>query len=155
MFSHLKDLKALCLTYSPIADWQVSEVFQGISQITGLTDLELYLKNYKFSKDSIKEIHGSILQHSSTLTKLCMGFQDVDHINDTVAIMNSVLQLPILTIFKLYLGYVGSYKKSLRPLRDLSQVKRLTELEIGGFFNMQGVDEVGMEFAEILKNLKS
>jgi len=155
MFSHFKHLKILNIQYSPIGDWQILEVCQAINNIEGLTDLELYLKNYTFSKDSIKEIHNSILSHSTTLKKLCLGFQDADNITDTASIMNTVLQIPSLTIFRLYLGYVGSYKKSLRPLRNLSQLKRLTELEVGAFFNLQSLEDIAAEFSEILKNLHS
>jgi len=155
MFSHLKDLKILNFQYSPIADWQITEFCQGINNLEGLTDLELYFQNYTFSKDSIKEIHTAILNHSATLKKLCLGFQDVDQANDTASIMNTLLQIPNLTIFRLYLGYVGSYQKGLRPLRNLSQLKRLTELEVGGFFNLQSVEDIAAEFVEILKNLNS
>jgi len=153
MFSHLKDLRYLAFQYSPTADWQVREVCQGISNIHSLTVLELYFKNYTFSEGSVKQIYKSILKLSPTLKNLWLGFQDVENLNDTTSIMDLVLQIPNLTLLRLYLGCID--KKSLIPLRNIAQLKKLTHLEIGAYFRTQKPEEIILELIEICKNLQT
>lgn len=98
IFKNVPNLKELSVQFSPQADWQVKEMYEGIKSLNGLKSLELYLKNYQFSKDCVNGIFGAVVKHAGYLTKFCIGFDDVDHINDTVLIMDTVMKLPNSTL---------------------------------------------------------
>jgi len=150
IFNNVPNLKELYFQYSPQSDEQVKEFYEGLKNVNRLKDLELYFQNYTFSKDSIKGIFEAISKHAPYLSKFCFGGNEVDHINDTGLIMSHVLKMPNLSILRLYLGYVGNYKKTLNPLEQIKQIKKLTEFEFGGFFNSQSVRGIGEFFRDIL-----
>jgi len=155
ILSSIPNLKELYFQYSPQNDDQVEEFYQGLKELNGLNDLELYFQNYTFSKNSIKGIFEAITKHTPYLSKFCFGVHEVDHINDTSSIMDLALNMPNLSIFRLYLGYVGNYKKNLSPLKQLRQIKMLTEFEFGGFFNTQSVRGIGELFRDCLSGLNT